>query len=101
MSGKYKFYSSQFKYEVLKAYKNEDYTIKELCSKCRIADVTLYDWAEKYEKYGLNGLENSRTWKSYSKALIQAAVKDYISGEYSQLDVICYQAPNDQRFLAF
>ncbi|NBJ69335.1 helix-turn-helix domain-containing protein [Roseburia sp. 1XD42-34] len=39
MSNPYKFYSSQFKYEVLKAYKNEDYTLKELCSRYRIADV--------------------------------------------------------------
>jgi transposase len=88
MSDKCKFYSSQFKYEVLKAYKNEDYTLKELCSKYGIADVTLYDWAEKYEKYGLNGLEDSRIWKAYSKDLKQAAVGDYISGEYSQREII-------------
>ena len=88
MSNKYKSYSRQFKYEVLKAYKNEDYTLIELCSKYGISEVTLYDWANKYEKYGLNGLENSRTWKSYSKDLKQAAVEDYISGEYSQREVI-------------
>src|SRR5699024_12373649 len=88
MSNKYKFNSSKFKYEVLKAYKNENYTLIELCSKYGIADVTLYDWAEKHEKYGLKGLEGSRTLKSYSKDLKQVAVEDYISGEHSQREVI-------------
>ena len=31
-----------------------------------------------------DGLEDSRTWKPYSKELKEAAVRDYLSGEYSQ-----------------
>jgi len=88
MPNKHKFYSSQFKYEVLEAYKSEDYTIVELCSKYGIADVTFYDWLKKYERYGFKGLEDSRTWKSYSKELKQAAVKDYLSGKYSQREIV-------------
>lgn len=54
----------------------------------RIPNVTLYNWVEKFEKYGLSGLENAKTWKSYSKELKEAAVKDHISGEYSQYEIV-------------
>lgn len=83
-----KSYSIQFKYEVLKAYKNEEYSIEELCSKYGMPKITLYDWVEKYEKYGMEGLKNSRTWKPYSKELKLAAISDYISGEYSQYEIV-------------
>lgn len=73
-----KFYSGQFKYEVLLAYKNENYTVEVLTAMYRIPNVTLYNWVEKFEMYGLSGLENAKTWKSYSKELKEAAVKDHI-----------------------
>lgn len=69
-------------------YKKEDFTIKELCSKYGISDETLYDWIDKFDKHGINGLRESKTWKSYSKELKRAAVKDYMSGEYSQREII-------------
>lgn len=81
-------YSSQFKYDVISAYKNGDYSIKELCSKYQISKNTLYYWTEKYEKSGFNGLEDSGKWKQYSKELKEAAVVDYLSGECSQDEII-------------
>jgi transposase len=81
-------YPSEFKYEVIKAYQNEDYTLKELCSRYQISKITLYKWMEKFEKEGISGLEESKTWKSYSKELKVRAVMGYISGEYSQEEII-------------
>lgn len=78
----------EVKHEVIMAYKNEDYTLNELCTKYGISDNTLYDWVDKFEKCGINGLEESKTWKPYSKELKRAAVKDYMSGEYSQREII-------------
>lgn len=39
-----KVYSSQFKQEVVTAYKNEDFSVKELTERFQIPKVTLYKW---------------------------------------------------------
>lgn len=83
-----KFYPIQFKYEVLMAYKNEDYTVEEITTRYQIPKVTLYNWVEKFEKDGISGFEDSKTWKVYSKEVKEAAVRDYISGEYSQYEIV-------------
>jgi transposase-like protein len=83
-----KFYSKEFKYEVLTAYKNEDSTVETLCVRYKIPKVTLYNWIEKFEKDGIIGFEDSKTWKSYSKELKEAAVRDYLSGDYSQYELV-------------
>jgi transposase len=83
-----KFYSVEFKYEVIMAYKSEEYSLAEICSKYQIRDYTIYIWIEKYERYGLEGLADSRTWKQYSKELKESAVREYLSGEYSQSEII-------------
>ncbi len=91
--------SSKLKYDVIKAYKNEDYTLKELCSKYKINISTLYSWIEKFEKEGIRGLEESKTWKPYSKELKEAAVRDYLSGEYSLREVIRKYSISDTKVL--
>ncbi len=52
-----KSYSSKFKYEVIKDYQNENYTLKELCSRYQISKYTLYKWIQKFEKEGIRGLK--------------------------------------------
>jgi len=84
----YKLYTNKFKYEVIMAYQSEDYTLNELCLKYEVDRTTVYDWMEKFEKAGLSGLEKSRTVKQYSKELKVSAVRDYLSGEYSQREVV-------------
>jgi len=37
-------------------------------------------------KYGIDGLKESKTWKKYSQALKENAIKEYLSGEFSQID---------------
>lgn len=44
---------------------------------------TVKEWIRKYKSDGLNGLKESKTWKSYSKELKLAAIKDVLSGQYS------------------
>jgi transposase len=83
-----KFYSSEFKYEIIMAFKSENYAHQELCSRYQINKTTLYRWVEKFEKEGTDGLKDSKTWKSYSKELKEAAVKDYLSGEYSLRQIV-------------
>ncbi|MBM7597691.1 transposase-like protein [Virgibacillus halotolerans] len=81
-------HSREFKYEVITAYKNEDYTQKELCSKYHINDTTFYRWIEIFKKEGISGLEESKSWKKYSKELKETAVLDYLSGDYSYKEIV-------------
>jgi transposase len=88
MTEKFKYYSSQFKYEVLMAYKSDNYSLREIRSKYGVTKATLYMWNEKFEKYGFEGLKDLSKGKLYSKELKEAAVRDYLSGEYSLHEVI-------------
>ncbi|MFB9977886.1 IS3 family transposase, partial [Pallidibacillus thermolactis subsp. kokeshiiformis] len=83
-----KFYSTEFKYEVIMAYKSGEYSLTETYSKYKISKITLYNWMERFEKGGLEGLSDSKVWKVYSKELKESAVRDYLSGEYSQNEII-------------
>lgn len=83
-----KFYPSEFKYEVIMAYKNEDFTIKEITKRYGITNVTLYKWVNIFDHEGISGFEDSKTWKPYSKELKELAVRDYLSGEYSLSEII-------------
>jgi len=73
---------------VVTAYKNEYFTVKELLERYQIPKVTLYNWVEIFEKDGVNGFEDSRTWKTYPKELKEAAVREYLSGKYSQYELV-------------
>lgn len=86
MSNKY--YSKEFKYNVIEAYRNDNLTVEALCKRYQIAKVTFYNWVEKFEKDGLIGLEDLKAWSHYSQDLKEAAVKDYISGEFSQYEIV-------------
>ncbi|WP_420842609.1 IS3 family transposase [Fervidibacillus albus] len=82
------FYPSDFKYEVIMAYKSKEYSLKEIYIKFKIPKVTLYNWVEKFEKDGMDGLLDSKKWKRYSKELKESAVRDYCSGNYSQYEIV-------------
>lgn len=84
----YNSYTSEFKYEVIMAYKNEDYTLSELSSKYHVHEMTILRWNELFELKGISGLQVSTTWKKYSKELKEAAVLDYLSGNYSYKDIL-------------
>ncbi|MFB1051195.1 hypothetical protein [Paraliobacillus sp. JSM ZJ581] len=47
--------------------------------------MPLYVWTENYENYGPNGLNDSKTCKTYFKDL---NVGDYLSGVYSHCESI-------------
>ncbi|MFE8700764.1 IS3 family transposase [Cytobacillus sp. FJAT-54145] len=79
-------YSAEEKIKILKAL-DEHYSAYKLESKYNVHHSTILDWKHKYDKYGLEGLNESSTWKMYSKDLKLAAIKDYLSGKYSIREV--------------
>ncbi|WP_339212192.1 helix-turn-helix domain-containing protein [Aeribacillus sp. FSL K6-3256] len=84
----YKQYTTEFKLEVLLAYENRECTIQELCKRYQITKYSLRQWINEFEEFGIEGLERSNSWKGYTKELKEAAVKDYLSGEFSQYEIV-------------
>jgi transposase-like protein len=81
-------HSLQEKIKIIEALKNGTHSISELVFIHKVSNSSIYDWVYKYEKYGVEGLNESSTWKRYSKELKLAAVQDSLSGEYSQNEVV-------------
>jgi transposase len=80
-------YSSEQKYLILMEYLEGEMTVSELTKKYMISSFTLRSWKDKYEVYGLDGLEESHGWKEYSSELRSSALQDYLSGTYSKLEI--------------
>jgi transposase len=80
-------HSLQDKIQIIKAWKNESHTISELEFIYKVNNDSIYEWVYRYEKYGLEGLKESPSWKMYSKELKQMAVQDVLSGNYSIREV--------------
>src|SRR5690625_2667190 len=76
------------KIEILRACELDEYSLREICSYYNTHHQTIKIWQEKYKKYGVNGLKESRTRKRYSNELKLSAIKDYETGKYSLRDVV-------------
>src|SRR5690625_1912038 len=50
--------------------------------------TTIESWVRKYQADGVDGLQEAKNWKRYSKELKRKAVESYLNGEGSQ-KVIC------------
>jgi len=81
-------YTASEKYGILKAYENGSDTMKEILTKYNISADAFYKWKYNYSKYGIDRLRESGTCKKYSKELKQLAVKDYLSGQFSQREIV-------------
>lgn len=76
-------YTTEEKYKILMEYADGISTIREITTKYDINDDTYFIWRYNFDKYGINGLRESKTSKKYSKELKDRAVSDYLSGDYS------------------
>jgi transposase-like protein len=81
-------YTAEEKYEILMEYVNGIGSIQEIATKYNISVYAFYNWRYNYEKYGIDGLKESTTWRRYSSELKDQAVKDYLSGKYSQREIV-------------
>jgi transposase len=77
-----------YKFEVLKAWEEGTYSLRELSKKYKVNVSSILEWKYKFDKYGTEGLKESSTWKQYTRALKLSAVNDYLSGNYSLREVV-------------
>ena len=80
-------HSAEEKYQIIKAYEDGVGSTREIISLYKISNFAFYDWRYNYNKYGMDGLKQSKRWKKYPQSLKENAIKDYLSGEFSQIEV--------------
>lgn len=81
-------YSAAEKLVILQELEKGEIILKEVAKKYGISKNTLVKWRRRYEIYGYEGLEIRKHNKRYSPELKLQAVQDYLSGNYSQIQVI-------------
>lgn len=81
-------FSVKEKLEILNIFETGDYTWREISSLYNVSLDSLSRWKYNYDKYGVDGLVESKTHQSYSAELKLAAIIDYETGDYSLRDVI-------------
>ncbi|WNS73662.1 IS3 family transposase [Bacillus sp. DTU_2020_1000418_1_SI_GHA_SEK_038] len=79
-------YSAEEKYEILKAL-GDEHSTHEIALIYKVHHSSILEWRHKFDKFGLEGLKESSTWKKYSKELKLLAIKDYLSGDYSMREI--------------
>lgn len=81
-------YTAIKKLAVLEELAAGEGTRAEIAHKYNINISTLVKWRHRYELYGMDGLEIRVRNQSYSVELKILAVQDYLSGKYSQYELI-------------
>lgn len=89
-------YSAQEKYELILAFDSRKLPARDFKLHHGVAPFTVYKWKYQYETYGIEGFQKAKGWKHYSEELKLAAIQDYLSGNYSLMEVIRkYEISND------
>jgi transposase len=76
------------KLRIIEELESGEGTRVEVARKHNISVNTLVKWRHRYELYGIDGLEVQVRNRSYSADLKMKAVQDYLSGQYSQYELI-------------
>lgn len=81
-------FTAQQKYEVIVSYEDRKTSSIDFCRQYNVSDETIKEWIYQFQTYGMDGLNNPDGWKRYSKEVKMAAVLDYLSGDYSQTEIV-------------
>jgi transposase len=80
-------HSLEEKIKIINDFIEGTYSVSELESIYNTYSATIYDWVYKFERYGVEGIKESSSWRKYSKQLKIQAVNDYLSGDFSLREV--------------
>lgn len=81
-------YDAAEKLAILQELEMAQATRLEVAQKYDISVTTLVKWRRRYELYGYEGLEIKTHFNRYSAELKLQAIQDYLSGNYSQYQII-------------
>lgn len=89
----------EMRIEMVKAYKKGEGSYEVIGKKYGLGRNTVYEMVKKYETEGEEGLLNKKQNKRYSTELKTQAVKDYLSGKGSMIDICCKYKISARRVL--
>jgi len=81
-------YSANEKYSIIQEHNSGTLSASDISHMYGVVGTTLRHWIYLYKKYGVLGLKESKTWKNYSEELRTNAVLEYLTGNYSLLDIV-------------
>lgn len=86
MGNKFK-YSTELKFNAVNSYLSGKKSGRQIARELNVEKSTIQDWVSLYKSLGISGLSTASTIKGYSKQIQDNAVSDYLSGNYSQVQV--------------
>jgi transposase-like protein len=81
-------YSGAEKLSILQELETGLATVVDVAKKYDVDRKTLGRWRHRYEVFGLKGLDVKTQFAAYSEELKTKAVLDYLSGRYSQNEIL-------------
>lgn len=63
-----------------------DYSYTEVAKKFNTSDSSSINWIRSYKNNGVDGLQESHTWRRYTPELKLATVNDYLLIKFSLLE---------------
>lgn len=76
------------KLEILLAYYDSDQSKTEFVNNYQISKVTLDRWLDAYRRFGLDGLQRSKTNRQYPSEIKLEAVRAYLQDGLLQKEVV-------------
>ena len=87
MAFKHKF-TYEEKVKIVSEYIDGTYGFREICKRYDINQGSLKDWKRLYETFGWSGLKTGSKTTRYSKETKEAAVRDYLSHEFTFPEIL-------------
>lgn len=81
-------YSASEKLAILREIECGQVGVMAAAKNFGVSKTTLAKWRRRYEVYGYEGLETQSRNRTYSAELKLQAIQDYLSGQYSQYEII-------------
>ena len=73
--------------DAVEKYLRHDCSMNDLAKQLKVHRTAVRQWITRYQAFGSEGLQDSCKNQPYSSTLKEAAVLDYLSGNYSQLEL--------------
>jgi transposase-like protein len=80
-------YPFEIKIQAVKDCISKKMSVNQKSKELGIQKRTLEEWLSNYKSMGIQGLKTEAKNNHYPSEMKEAAIKDYMSGKYSQLDV--------------
>ena len=74
--------------KIVSEYIDGTYGFREICKRYDINQGSLKDWKRLYETFGWSGLKTGSKTTRYSKETKEAAVRDYLSHEFTFPEIL-------------